>query len=84
MTNHLSPRRLRQPFGPEALSSQYRVCSSVHPGTAKPLGAVTGSTGRKWRAGGLERCTVAALAEAHKVINRPKAKKDRIAFAPIG
>jgi hypothetical protein len=26
----------------------------------------------------LERRTVAALAEAHKVINRPKAKTDRI------
>src|SRR3979409_193011 len=28
-------------------------------------------------------CTVAALADAHRVINRPKAKKERIAFAPI-
>jgi hypothetical protein len=84
MTNNLSPWRLRQPFGPEALFSQYRVCSSVHPGTAKPLGMVTGWTGREWPAGGLERCTVAALADAHKVINRTKAKKDRIAFAPIG
>jgi hypothetical protein len=27
----------------------------------------------------LERCTVAALAEAHKVINKPNAKTDRIA-----
>jgi hypothetical protein len=29
-----SPRRLGQSFGPVALSSQYRVCSSVQPGTA--------------------------------------------------
>src|SRR5437868_13608287 len=32
--------------------------------------------------GGLERCTVAALAEAHKVINRPKAKVDRKRHTP--
>jgi hypothetical protein len=31
----------------------------------------------------LERCTVAALVEAHKVINRPKAKTDRIIFIPF-
>jgi hypothetical protein len=30
----LSQWRLRQSFGPVALSSQYRVCSSVQPGTA--------------------------------------------------
>jgi len=28
----------------------------------------------------LERCTVAALAEAHKVIKRPKTKTDRIGY----
>jgi hypothetical protein len=27
--------------------------------------------------------TVAALADAHRVINKPKAKKERIAFAPM-
>jgi hypothetical protein len=32
---------------------------------------------------GLERCTVAALADAHRAIKRPKAKTERIAFAPI-
>src|SRR5260370_32090458 len=65
------------------LYSQYRVCSSVHPGTAKPLvtlGTVTPWVGRKWRSCGLKRRTVAASAEAHKVINRPKAKTDRIAI----
>ena len=36
---------------------------------------------RKCAAGGLERCTVAASAAAHRVINRPKIKKGRIAFA---
>src|SRR5258707_4724927 len=38
------------------LYSQYRVCSSVQPGTAKTLrtlGTVTGRPGRKWRSGGL-------------------------------
>jgi hypothetical protein len=39
---------------------------------------VTRWAGRKWPSGGLERRAVAALAEAHKVINRPKAKTDRI------
>jgi hypothetical protein len=28
-------------------------------------------------------CTVAALAEAHKVINKPKAKKERIVIPPM-
>ena len=37
-----------------------------------------------WPAGSLERCIVAALAEAHKVTNRPKAKTDRFIFAPFG
>jgi hypothetical protein len=32
------------------------------------------------RAGRLERCIVAALAEAHKVIKRPNANTDRIAL----
>jgi hypothetical protein len=36
---------------------------------------------RKCTVGGLERCTVAASAEAHTVINRPKAKAERIAIA---
>src|ERR1700737_543137 len=74
-----------KPAAAVPLYSQYRVCSSVHPGTAKPLvtvGTVTRWAGRKWRSCGLERSTVAASAEAHKVINRPKAKTDRIAFAP--
>jgi hypothetical protein len=48
------------------------------------LGAVTRWLGRKWPSGGLERRTVAALAEAHKAINRPKATTARIAFAPFG
>ena len=33
------------------------------------------------RAGGLERCTGAASAETHKVINTPRARTTRIAFA---
>src|SRR6266404_4732823 len=77
--------RLCQPKPAAALPlySQYRVCSSVQPGTAKPLvtlGTVTPWVGRKWRSCGLKRRTVAASAEAHKVINRPKAKTDRIAI----
>jgi hypothetical protein len=72
-----------KPEAAEPLYSHLRVSSSVHPGTAKPLGTTTPGAGRKWPAGGLERCTVAALAEAHKVINRPKAKTDRIVFAPF-
>ena len=31
----------------------------------------------------MERRTVAASAEAHKVINKPKTKTDRIAFVPF-
>jgi hypothetical protein len=31
----------------------------------------------------LERCTVATLAEAHKVINKAKAKTDRIVLSPF-
>jgi hypothetical protein len=76
-----------KPEADEPLYSHCRVCSSVHPGTAKPLvtvGTVTRWAGRKWRSCGLERSTVAASAEAHKVINRPKAKTDRIVFAPFG
>jgi hypothetical protein len=65
------------------LSSHFRVSSSVQPGTAKCVGAVTRWTGRRWTLGILERCTVAALAEAHKVINRHKAKTDRIIFDPF-
>ena len=42
------------------------------------MGTVTRWAERKWPSGGLERCTVAALAEAHQVINRPKTKTDRI------
>jgi hypothetical protein len=78
------PRSAAQPFGPEALSSQYRVCSSVQPGTAKPLGTGGRGSGRMWPSGGLERCTGAALAEAHKLIKRPTVKTDRILFAPFG
>ncbi len=68
------------------MSSQYRVCSSVQPGIAKLVGAVTdwlGRTATRWcvRAGGLERCTGAASAETHKVINTPRARTTRIAFA---
>ena len=68
-----------------ALSSQRRVASSVQPGTAKRgaatpwLGTITCWRVRKCNV----RCTVVALAEAHRVINRPKAKTARIAFAPI-
>jgi hypothetical protein len=76
--------RYPQPTQEVALSNQYRVCSSVQPGTAKRAGAVTPWLGRTmtcWRVrkctvGGLERCTVAASAEAHRVINRPKAKQN--------
>ncbi len=83
--------RYPQPAQEVALSNQYRVCSSVQPGTAKRSGAVTPRLGRTmicWRVckcsvGGLERCTVAASAEAHRVINRPKAKTKRIAIARI-
>jgi hypothetical protein len=39
---------------------------------------------RKWTPDDLERCTVAALADAHKLMNRPSAKTDRIAFTPFG
>jgi hypothetical protein len=35
---------------------------------------------RKCTVGGLERCTVAASAEAYMVMNRPKAKAERIAM----
>jgi len=71
--------------GALALSSQRRVASSVQPGTAK-LGAVTPwlgtiTCGRARRCN--VRCTVVALAEAHRLINRPKAKTERIAFTPI-
>jgi hypothetical protein len=38
---------------------------------------------RKCTVGGLKRCTVAASAEAHRVINRPKVNRERIAIAPI-
>jgi hypothetical protein len=38
---------------------------------------------RKCTVGGLERCTVAASAEAHRLINRPKVNRERIAIAPI-
>jgi hypothetical protein len=83
--------RYPQPAQDVALSNQYRVCSSVQPGTAKRSGAVTPRLGRTmtcWRVckcsvDGLERCTVAASAEAHRMINRPKAKTERIAIAPI-
>jgi hypothetical protein len=72
------------------MSSQRRVASSVQPGTTKRVGAVTSRLGRtvinwcvrKWPSCGLAPCTVAALAVAHKVINSPKAKTDRIAHLP--
>jgi len=74
--------RYPQPAQEVALSNQYWVCSSVQPGTAKRPGAVTAWLGRTmscWRVcectvGGLERCSVAASAEAHRVINKPKVK----------
>jgi hypothetical protein len=83
--------RYPQPSQEVALSNQYWVCSSVQPGTAKRAGAVTPWLGRTmtcWRVrncsvGGLERCTVAASAETHRMINRPKANTERIAIAPI-
>jgi hypothetical protein len=82
--------RYPQPAQEVALSNQYWVCSSVQPGTAKRPGAVTPWLGRTmtcWRVsnrnvGGLARCSVAALAEAHRVINRPMVKTERIAIAP--
>jgi hypothetical protein len=75
-----------------ALSSQCWVCSTVQPGTAKRVGSVTRWSGRpvtdcclrKSIPDGLERCSVAASAETHKVINRPNAKTDRIALSPVG
>src|SRR6202022_2425730 len=67
-TISLSQRRLGQSFGPVALSSQYRVCSSVQPGTAA---TVRRWPEHKWPSCRLERNTVAASAEVHKVINRP-------------
>ena len=33
---------------------------------------------------GLERCTVSALAEAHRLINRPRAKMERITLLRWG
>jgi hypothetical protein len=75
-----------KPEAAEALSSHSRVCASVHPGTAKPLGTsgtVIRRPARKWPSSGLARCTVAALAEALKVISRPKTKTDRIICAPF-
>jgi hypothetical protein len=51
--------------------------NSVAPGDSNML------AGRKWSSDCLERCTVAALAGAHKVINTPKVKTDRIVFAPF-
>jgi hypothetical protein len=68
-----------------ALFSQRRVASSLQPGTAK-RGAVTPWLGTItcWRMRGCNvRCTVAALAEACRVINRHNAKTERIEFAPI-
>ena len=67
-------------------SSSHRwVCSSVHPGTAYPLrkaGAVTACSGCKWCAVGLECRTVAASADAQKMLKALKAKIDRIATPP--
>jgi hypothetical protein len=79
-----------KPAAALALSSQYWVCSSVQPGTAKRLGVAARWPGRKvtrwcvrkWFSGSLERCTVAAQADALKVIKRPKAKADRIVLSP--
>ena len=81
-----------KPAAADALSSQYCVCPSLQPGTAKCVGAPTCSRGstaprrcaRKWIADGLKRCIVAALVEAHKAINRPNATTERIVFAPLG
>src|SRR5258708_5187610 len=68
-----------------ASSSQRRVASSVQPGTAKRApGAVKPWLGRTTTCRGLERCTVAALAEAHRVINRPRVKMERIALLRWG
>src|SRR2546430_15351041 len=54
-----------------ASSSQRRVASSVQPGTAKRApGAVPPWLGRTMACRGLEGCTVAALAEAHRGVNR--------------
>jgi hypothetical protein len=90
----LARRRIRtrypQPAQEVALSNQYRVCSSAQPGTAKRPGPVTPWLGRTmtcWRVsnrnvGGFAQCSVAALAEAHRVINRPMEKTERIAIAP--
>ena len=66
-----------------ASSNQRRVASSVQPGTAKRApGAVTPWLGRTMTCRGSARCTFAALAEEQRAIKRPKAKTERIAFAP--
>jgi hypothetical protein len=83
--NRLGSDRQACVQGALALSSQRRVASSVQPGTAKRgavtpwLGTITCGRARRCNV----RCTVVALAEAHRVINRPKAKTERIAFTPI-
>src|SRR6266853_6855126 len=79
------PNARRQAVPPWKLSSQRRVASSVQPGTAKRApGAVKPWLGRTMICRGLEWCAVAALAELHRVINRPKAKMERIALLRWG
>jgi hypothetical protein len=68
-----------------ASSSQRRVASSVQPGNREPWSYTLAGTNDEMmsRFGVMHRCGVAAFAETHKEINRPKAKTERIAFASI-
>lgn len=60
-----------------ALSSQRSVSPSLQPGTAKRGAAAPWGTTTGWRARRCDgRCAVAALAEAHKVMNRLRAETE--------
>jgi hypothetical protein len=76
----LARRRIRtrypQPAQEVALSNQYWVCSSVQPGDSEARGG-------HHTLAGTNDDMLAASAETHRVINRPKAKAERIAIAPI-
>jgi hypothetical protein len=81
--------RYPQPTQEVALSNHCRVCSSLQPGTAKRAPPVTpwlGRTmswlGRTKECRGLARCAVAASVEAPRASRSPRAKTERIAFAP--
>jgi len=67
--------RYPQPAQEVALSNQYWVCSSVQPGDSEARGG-------HHTLAGTNDDMLAASAETHRVINRPKAKAERIAIAP--